>query len=567
MPGFFITNTEKVPELKNYHNADCIQGEMRYKNWNIRRNVLNKYPDDKLFAETAAAIIVLDGVILNKNALMKQYGTASWLSTVLIMRREDNVWFKRLRGSFAGAVFDKQSEQWTCFTDQCGAHLLLTYSKDGNTAIGSQVNYFSDWMRLNSIEREIDDDWKSDILSYGYMRDAHSILAGVRRVYPGHYCVYDTANGEFCENKYYLVTKKHLTTLSDEEIIERLDTLFHKAVRSILAKDAEYGYQTIVDISGGLDSRMNAAVAKAENKGNLFGITYAQRNSDDHRLADKVAEKLELEYLFYPMDNGNFLADVDALVFMNGGFNYYFGLTAAKRVLEMLNSLKFGAEIWGLLGDIYEGAMISDAETAVQWMYGRYRLSRRYEVSAKPQNAHEHEDNELLWFYIRGMLAGMNTGFIRQNFVEPLTPYGDIEFMDFYFSIPYRKRVKEHLSRKWLISKYPQMAKIPYSGTGLPVISSRWENALARPRRLFRRWCRKLFGFQRKAWSMNPIAQWYKENATLRSKLTQYYDDNLKNIAFDEALDHKVRELFTKGNVNEKLLALTILSAVKRYIL
>ena len=30
----------------------------------------------------------------------------------------------------------------------------------------------------------------------------------------------------------------------------------------------------------------------------------------------------------------------------------------------------------------------------------------------------EYEDNELLRFYVRGMFAGMNTAFIRQNFAR-----------------------------------------------------------------------------------------------------------------------------------------------------
>ena len=567
MPGFFITNTAKVPELKNYNNANCVQGEIRYKNWTVCRNVLNKYMDDKLFEETDEAIIILDGVILNKKELMQKYASDSWISTFLKMRAESKSWFENFRGVFAGAVLDKKTGLWTCFTDQCGAHLLMTYSENGNTAIGTQVNYFSDWMRLNSIERKIDSDWKNDILSYGGMRDAQTILSGVRRVYPGHYCVYDNKNGRFQEKKYYMVTKKHQTTLSDDEIIEKLDSLFHQAIGRILDKDMEYGYKTVVDISGGLDSRMNAVTAKTENKGRLFGITYAQRNSDDQKLADKVAKKLGIESQFYPMDGGNFLADIDSYVFMNGGFNYYFGITGGKSVLELLDPAKFGAEIWGLLGTIHNGAIGAIDDEKTQWTYKDWRISQRYNVDEKPRNAHEHEDNELLWHYIRGMLIGMNTGLIRQNFVEPITAYGDVEFMDFYFSIPNRKRVKEDINRKWMLKKYPFIAKIPNSRTGLPVMNGKIERILALPRRLFRGICHHIFGFQKKSWSMNPVEQWYKGNPVLKEKINQYYNDNIETVSIDEELSCKTRELFTDGNITEKLLAVTVLSAVKQYVL
>src|SRR5699024_2735836 len=99
----------------------------------------------------------------------------------------------------------------------------------------------------------------------------------------------------------------------------------------------------------------------------------------------------------------------------------------------------------------------------------------------------EYEDNELLWFYVRGMFAGMNTAFIRQNFCEAITPFGDVEFMDLCFSLSEDMRVKHHVYRRWMMQKYPKMARISYARTGLPVMTQdRLEKLLTLFRRAYR---------------------------------------------------------------------------------
>ena len=128
--------------------------------------------------------MILDGVILNKLELMSAYHKETWTETALEMYKKNETWFRDLRGAFAGAVLDKKKQLWYCFTDHCGAHLLMTCHSDGNTAFGSQVNYFSDWMDENGIEKKVDEEWAHDLIHFGFMRESYSILQGVTRVYP-----------------------------------------------------------------------------------------------------------------------------------------------------------------------------------------------------------------------------------------------------------------------------------------------------------------------------------------------------------------------------------------------
>lgn len=72
MPGFFVTNSEQVPELINYDPTRCINGEMQYREWTIRWSVLDKFQNDKVFYQDEDCIILLDGVIFNKTELIEK---------------------------------------------------------------------------------------------------------------------------------------------------------------------------------------------------------------------------------------------------------------------------------------------------------------------------------------------------------------------------------------------------------------------------------------------------------------------------------------------------------------
>lgn len=565
MPGFFISNTKEIPVLHNYDDANCVAGSMVCGQWNISWNVLNKYMDDKLFYQNDDFVILLDGVILNKRDLMAQLKTDSWADAVCCMIRQDPRWFQSLRGVFSGAVLDKHTNIWSCFTDQCGAHLLMTYENNQVFACGSQVNYFSDWMTCNGIKKEINPEWQQDILTCGYMRENYSVLSGVNRVFPGCVYRYQAESGIGKEESYYQVTKKNRIHISAEDAIAKLDETFHQAIRRIIEKDREYGYRTVVDISGGLDSRMNAAVAAQEGGSQVFGLTYAQRGSDDQMISQQVASTLGLEQLFYPMDGGNFMKEVDDLIFMNNGFNDYFGITAGKYLLSLLDKKTFGIEIWGLLGDIYEGGMSSDYSKELDWKYDRFHRSHRFPAGGVPSHPHAYEDNEIMWFYVRGMLAGMNTGLIRQNYVEPVTPYGDVEFMNLCFSLSEQLRFDEHIYRQWMIERYPEMANIRYSGTGVRVMPGNQDDLPVRLRYHSRRLYSKLFG-TKDSWSMNPIASWYQHNADFREYIETYYSTQAHLLTLDPAFGEKVKQLFSEGNVLEKLMAVSVLSALKQYI-
>ena len=566
MPGFFISNS-KMMRIHDCDDSRCLYEKMKHNEWNIQRNTLNKFLNDKLFAEFDDSIIILDGIILNKNEIEARAETDNWAEIVHQMYLDDEAFFSSFRGCFAGAVYNKTQKKWIIFTDQVSNHSVFVYSENGKIAIGTRINYFVEWMKENKIQRALDGRWVNDLFYYGYVMDSHSIIHSVKRLFPGSYCVVSLPTGSVEEITYYKVVKTDQKA-TDEEWIEQLESAFQNAVDRIQKKCDEYNYTMLVDISGGLDSRMIAAHISPTN---VQGMCFAESGSLDQLISRKVAKVVGIPIEQYYMDEGECLYEIDDLVKMNQGMSYYAGITGGKKMLENFDKNRIGIEINGLLGDVYDGAMITDAEIdKLIWTYDRYKVSRKFvdEIDYKGYNR-DYADNELLWFYCRGMIVGQSPNFIRQNYCEGVSPYGDVEYMNLLFSIPYEKRTEGRLLQHWLRTKYPEMARIQYSGTGVRITKTSSEEAF----RIF------LFKARRKiknqfikdsvrTRSMNPVDYWYEHKTELREVLDRYYLNNINELSSYAIVKKRVEKLYESDDSTamEKILALTIISAVKQYI-
>ena len=567
MPGFFISNSQELTALEDYDNSRCVKGVFQDAGWTVQRNTLNKFIGDKVFTSNERYILVFDGIVFDKEQWIRQIGATGWEQAMLCLVEKDPVFFRAFRGCFAGAVFDKAKQQWTVFTDPIGNHGVFTYVSEGYIAIGSQVGYFRDWMNTNGIQRKINPDWENDMLSFGYVLDTHSILQGVERVYPGSYRTID-AKGTVRDEAYYVIRKESVKK-SEDEWIELLETTFQQAVDRICRKCREYGYSLVVDVSGGLDSRMIIAHLSDEIKQHAIGINYAQTRSPDQRIALKVAQTVSLPLIQYPMDGGDCLMEADEFIRMNQGMNYYAGISGGKKMLELLDRETYGMEIWGILGDVYEGAMITEPDLSVLWWdFDRYRVNHKFPVYNPEGYSREYSDLEVMWFSIRGMICGQNTAFIRQNFVECPGPFGDVDFMNLLFAIPYELRTKGRLLQKWFVKKYPDLAAIPYSATGVRISVTEQEEKQRRiPFRINRK-IQKMIGVENATDSMNPLDEWYSQNPRLREYMQQYYSDHIHALDGNLRLRDAVGHLFFDEDsaAIDKILGITILSAVTNYL-
>lgn len=567
MPGFLISNLPKKISLRNYATY-CYRAELEYDSYWAKWNTLNKYMQDKLFCQNERYILILEGVILNKQELCNKY-KGTWEEAVIKMYEQSGVTFmKELRGSFSGAVYDKRKELWLLYVDPISTKPLYYYmDENGDFACGTQINYVTDTMKANGIRREADEHGLSCVLVYGNFMDECTGVKKVKRLFPGDYLVIRGGNLE--KRTYYQLSPQKRKGLSEEEYIEALDAAFRNAVKRMIEKDHEYGYKTIIDISGGVDSRMIAYTAKALGCENAISITYSQSGGREIKIAQEVANHLGYDFYFKSLDNGSCIYPVDDNVFMNNGSAIYTGITGGKDFLQLLNPADYGIELTGLLGDVYDGSMVvRDGEEEPYLEYGQYRFGSvlSYDDQTYSEVLGRFENLELFWYYIRGMICGMSSFPLRQNFVEPLTPFGDVEFMEVYMSTPWELRVKEKLLCRWMVMKYPEAARIPYAATGITPAEE--FTFLGRSKKLIKfinQEIHRQLHIMHRGYLMNPFEYWCKQRPEILEFMQKYYMENKERA--DGRIQSKLELLMKDGTpVQDKALALTVLSYYKQFL-
>ena len=571
MPGFFITNIESQDsfELNNYCQEKCIRDEIQFKNVTVKRNILNAFTKDKIFFENNQYILLTDGVIFDTEKLLDQTKTSDIKDALLSIAENEEKFFESINGHCSGALYYKNEDKWVIFTNPLGDRAIFYYYNNGEYIIGSQLNYVTDYMKLVGISRNVDRHGISCLMDFGYFIDNSTCIKNIKRLYPGEYLV---INESACITRQYYIAEFEEKAISLEDAIESLDTAFCRAVKRIADKNLEYGYKNLLDISGGLDSRIICYTMKRLGYNNSIMITYSQSNSHEEKITKSISQKLDFELYHKILDNGKCIKDIDELVFMNSGVSYYYGITGGKDFLEVLDNRILGMEFTGVLGDIYDGSMLTENGLSKPTIESdKYRASKLNSIDKKNSYStyiNKFKKNDTFWLYTRGMLAGLSTFLIRQNFIEPVTPFGDKDFLRCYLSIPWEMRVKDRVLFKWFLNKYPSAAQIRYAATGLKPINHSSKFSKVKYRLLL---------YIKKGWSllqgkplpnnMNPVKFWLKANEDLIPYIDNYFYTEMEACSLSQEIKSKLYSLYNdNSDFNNKAVALTVVAYSKLFI-
>ena len=246
--------------------------------------------------------------------------------------KEGNGFFKKFRGSFCGAFYDKKEDKWIVFTDHIGSRALYYYKKGEVYFISSEINEIYAFLKDNNLPYSLNIESAYNLLSYGYMLGDDTLCDDIHKIMPGNYlCIRD---GSVEMINYYKLPKSKLDgNVDEDQIIEMLDIKFREAIRLQFEKDREYSYKHLVTLSGGLDSRMTSWVAHQMGYVDQLNLTFSQSDYLDETIAKKIAADLKHEWIFKALDNGTFLKDIDEISNISGGNTLYYGLAHSNSIL------------------------------------------------------------------------------------------------------------------------------------------------------------------------------------------------------------------------------------------
>ncbi|MGK4225136.1 hypothetical protein [Parabacteroides distasonis] len=548
----------------NNISADSI---ITYDDIRCFKHMIDKFEKDKVFSNDNNYIVIVDGVILNKNVLITRMGGNTWLDTIIKLYIEKGEWFfDEFRGSFCGLLYDKSSNKTIIFSDHIGTKYIY-YSQLENVIIFSTIiDFIYGFLKLNNVKYNLSVESAYLLLTYGFMLEGRTLCDKVFKLKPGYYLL--VQDGKISEKRYCLLNNEPDYSMSENEAIELCDSEFRRAIISQFEKDKEYGYKHLVALSGGLDSRMTSWVAHELGYAEQLNYTFSQSDYLDESVPKQIARDLKHEWIFKFLDNGLWLKDIENITKITGGNVLYYGLAHNGSFLENLNLEKYGIIHSGQLGDVIFGTWYESPNPQAQFHLGNGAYSCTYLDKISNISIEKFDNQEISKFYHRGFCGTNNGQLIDMIYSETCSPFMDWDLMNKVLHIPANYRYNHKLYKKWIITKYPKAADYIWETIKASIkepminIANRRIPIRILPWKIFDLLKNKI-GKQPTNKHMNPIGYYFASNKDLEvfinNILCQY------GLINDIELANVIRKIVISGTPIEKIQASSLMCAIKMY--
>ena len=528
----------------------------------------DKFKKDKIHFVNDNYHLLLDGVILNKKQLLLDHNSDNWTELIIkLYKKIGRDFFKLLKGSYYGFIFNKKNNEWDVFTDHIGSKPIFHYEDSNIFCISNDYSELVKYLKSQKIKISLNEDAAYLIISYGYVFEDLTITNEIKRLLIGHSIQIN--NSKLSLSKFFQLSNKEIE-ISEEEAIESIDQRFRKSVKLAFEKDLEYNYEHTASLSGGLDSRMTVWVANELGFKNQNNLTFSQSDYLDETVAKEIARDLKHEWIFKYLDNGTFLKNLEEITKITGGNVLYYGLSHSQSFFSKLNFQNLGILHTGQLGDVIISTFSSSPTAHQPYNFGDGAFSKKYLHKIPDFNFKENYKNEEIFkMYIRGFY-GANQGLLASmEYTETFSPFYDIDFLEFALSIPIKYRYKHDLYIKWITKKYPKAAEYIWEREKVPVNYRYWVKIKGQKialKQIINRIKGKIglakYGSNTKN-HMNPLQYWYNTNTELRNWIDEYVEQNLHIIDDYPKLKDDCTELFNSKEWTGKIQVLSLLSAVK----
>ena len=587
MPGFIIHIGVQdfffAPETRAKLIVERIDGV----DFSIERHVVNKFMNDRLFFDDEGIVIVLEGVVLNNRQLIEKYQANDWKHCVEEMyRKKGNAFFNEFRGSFSGALYDKEKNKWLIYTDHIGDKQVFYSKTPDGYLFGSEIGFLVETRKKNNLPLSVDETGCYMSLTHGFCFDDRTLVSEVHKLIAGHY--YELTSDGLRIVRYHQFANVPDESITADIAVEGIDRLFRNAIRLQFEKDREYGYRHLACLSGGLDSRMTVWVAHQMGYTDQLNITFSQSGYLDFSVAQQIAIYLHHDWLYKPLDGGDCIDLIDQITPITYGSANFFGLACGKSMEDLINYDPFGIIHTGQIGDSIIGTFFKKNEFNPEYKVGQSAYSLELIDRLADYKIQEDYKNEEIFCLYSRAFTGADQGLLTfQENSESCSPFVDVDFLEFCYKIPLGLRFGHKIYFDWILKKYPGASEYIWEHTGEKI--KPFENRTLRYLILagkrvplptspeFLRWMKGAFlrrlGLRNKGEkpktivladknNMNPLDYWFYTNPRLKSFIDGFWNEN-RHLIPEGQLKEDMTHLYNDCVLFDKLQCLSVLSAMK----
>ncbi len=255
-----------------------------------------------MFSSDGRYVIIYNGEVYNFLTLREKlsFNTYDWRSTsdTEVILAAYAKWGPRcleyFHGMFAFTIWDRKEKTLFAARDRMGVKPFYYYFSKDCFAFASRPRALHE---LNpNISRLIDEQALRYYLDIGYIPAPFSIYRDIHKLPPAHYLIVDE-KGLHVERYWdfrYIQTEDQWTSRKEDDLLDELDGIVSRCVRSRLISDVPLG----AFLSGGIDSSLVVAMmAKYSTRPvKTFTIGFFEKNYDESEHAQAVANYLGTEH-------------------------------------------------------------------------------------------------------------------------------------------------------------------------------------------------------------------------------------------------------------------------------
>jgi len=446
------------------------------------------------------------------------------------IRQNDAAPFADFDGAFQILHCSPNGRSLTIVVDRCGLQPLYYFDGPDCLVFASD---FSLLFTLLGRTPEVDHKSLAELFEIGMVAGDRTLFSGVR-VFPAGSIARYTDDKLTVRRYWRPVYADDREGFNGRTAMDLLDRALRKSVRERAALCGN----TSVLLSGGMDSRLLLAAAVGEGL-TVPACTFGDKDSPDHRIAAEVAGRLGVEHRRFidePLPTAMFF---ETGVRQTGGMGNPVDFTGMIHLPDIarLSPVVFngygGNNLLGYLAfDLLRFRFPRSRDCLGRWLGGKLNPGWGFEElkhirqSLAPQVSEFAVRVSDFWKKYRNRsaitllyqflteekarridLLGVMADTIH---LEPVAPLYGNEVMDIALSIPPRERLLARFYRRFLSSRYPDVAGIEYSRTGQPANASTARIVLSKVR-----------GRLSRAGPADVWADWFRDD------LREYVGDHL----------------------------------------
>lgn len=263
-----------------------------------------------LLNKTKDIIVVSDSVINNyaelKNELEKKkyHFETEQPEEVLIHGYEEwgHELTKKLRGTFAFAIYNKKDNELYLARDGWGAKPIYYYQNDKTLLFASEIKAFLDHP---DFVKEFNEEILSAYLCFNSVPTEETFFKGVKRIEPGHQLIYKDNKIEI-ERFFKLEFTEELT--DTEQAAKEIAVAVEDSVKRNFDTDVPMGSL----LSSGVDSSYIVSIAKPKK---TFTVGYDNQKYNESTYAKDLADKLGIENITQVVSKDEYLKNFSKLMY------------------------------------------------------------------------------------------------------------------------------------------------------------------------------------------------------------------------------------------------------------